>query len=224
MIGYIYRIEDILNLNIYYIGSTFNSIEERFISHKFNYYNWLKNKDKYKISIYTYFEDYGIENFKIELLGEYEVDNKIELLKIEQDKIDDNGNCVNINNAYINIENKKIQDQNYREENKDKIKEYKKKYSENNKDKIKEYGKNYREENNENISKYQKEYREENKNELNDKKKEYYEKNKDEINKKKKEYRENNKIKINCGCGSSIYKYKMNEHIKSKKHLNFIAN
>ena len=60
----------------------------------------------------------------------------------------------------------------------------------------------------------------------------YREANKEKISEKKKEYREANKEKIrekqlekfNCPCGGKYtYSHKA-EHLKSKKHLNFIAN
>ena len=90
----------------------------------------------------------------------------------------------------------KLCDKKYRENNKDKIKEYHKNYYENNKDKIKESWKNYRENNKDKRKESWKNYYENNK----DKIKKYREKNKDkrkgymkEYNKK---YRENNKDKL----------------------------
>ncbi len=41
--------------------------------------------------------------------------------------------------------------------------------------------------------------------------------------KKVKEYRLKNNEKINCDCGSCICKYKLNEHIKTKKHTDYIG-
>ena len=79
----------------------------------------------------------------------------------------------------------KVCDKNYREHNKDKLKEY----YENNKDKIKEYmkeyNKEYRENNKDKKKEYMKEYN-----------KKYYENNKDSLTESRKEYREYNKDKI----------------------------
>lgn len=155
MVGYVYRIEDTLGLDIHYIGSTCKSIHERFVDHQYKYYDWIKNKENKKvdnISIYPYFKEYGIENFKVELLGEYDINDKTELRKLEQDKIEDNGYCVNKNRAYSSFDDKKEKHKEYRENNKDKIKEQTKIYRENNKDEINkiivcECGNNYQKKN-----------------------------------------------------------------------------
>jgi len=88
--------------------------------------------------------------------------------------------------------NKKQYQKEYREKNKDKIKEVGKEYREKNKDKIKEVKKEYYEKNKDKI----KEYREKNKDKIKEVKKEYREKNKDKIKEVGKEYYEKNKDKI----------------------------
>lgn len=101
MIGRVYRIEDTLKLNIFYIGSTTKSLEERFKGHKSKYNTWLKNKtNTYCNGIFEYFEIYGINKFKIILLKEYNVKNNEELRKLEQKQIEKNGCCVNKIRAY----------------------------------------------------------------------------------------------------------------------------
>ena len=37
-------------------------------------------------------------------------------------------------------------------------------------------------------------------------------------------YQEKNKEKINCDCGSCIIKYKLTDHLKTKKHIEFVKN
>ncbi len=32
-----------------------------------------------------------------------------------------------------------------------------------------------------------------------------------------------NRIRINCECGSCIFKYKLADHIKTKKHIDYTA-
>jgi hypothetical protein len=53
--------------------------------------------------------------------------------------------------------------------------------------------------------------------------KEYYLKNGEKIKEQKKEYYEQFKNKIICDCGKEIVRISMPKHLKSKKHLNFIA-
>jgi hypothetical protein len=64
----------------------------------------------------------------------------------------------------------------------------------------------------------QKQYFEKNK----DRQRQYYHNNKIKINLQHKLWLEKNKEKINCVCGSNIIKSKVSNHLKTKKHLNFI--
>ena len=93
--------------------------------------------------------------------------------------------------------------QEYRDDNKDKIKEYNKEYRDDNKDKIKQWRDNNKEKD--------KEYREN----IKGKKKEY-----------DKEYRENIRDKINekntCGCGCVIIRNNSKRHERTKKHMDLI--
>ena len=81
-IGKVYKIIYIgnENINITYIGSTFNTLRDRFYHHKNSFIN---NKNK-KLSLYPYFEKYSIENFKIFLIKEYKVCDKKHLEVYEQ--------------------------------------------------------------------------------------------------------------------------------------------
>ena len=92
---------------------------------------------------------------------------------------------------------RKAYDKEYRERNKEHLKEIKKKYYENNKEQLKEYKKEWREYHKEYIKEQKKEFYENNKEQIKEKSKEYYENNKDRIKEQKKEYYENNKDKIN---------------------------
>ncbi|GMF64051.1 unnamed protein product [Phytophthora fragariaefolia] len=64
--------------NIIYIGSSFNELKGKFAQHKADY------KRKHRIPIYEYFEQNGIENFKIVLIKEYEVVDRRHLEVYEQ--------------------------------------------------------------------------------------------------------------------------------------------
>jgi len=65
--GRVYIIICNLNPKIFYIGSTFNILKQRFNKHKSHY------KEGKKCSIYKYFDKYGVENFTMKLLKEYKV-------------------------------------------------------------------------------------------------------------------------------------------------------
>ena len=95
MIGRIYKI---YYKNILYIGSTINSISERWCNHVRSYFRYLYlNRG---CSIYYYFKKYGLRKFEIELVKEYEIFDVKELLAYEQLHINRNRNCININNPF----------------------------------------------------------------------------------------------------------------------------
>ncbi len=81
--GKIYKIYYINDPTIYYIGSTFKKIETRLRNHIYAYNEWIEKIRKFKCAIYPYFKKYGIENFKIELIKEYKVIEKQQLLVYE---------------------------------------------------------------------------------------------------------------------------------------------
>ena len=79
--------------------------------------------------------------------------------------------------------------------------EYDKKKYENNKDKVKEYGKKYYENNKDKVKEYGKKY---------------YENNKEKLNETQKE-------KITCECGCLIRKNGLQEHKRTKKHIELMT-
>ena len=97
-------------------------------------------------------------------------------------------------------ERRKEYDKKYREANKDKIAEHHKQYYEANKDKIREarkgYNKKYYEANKDKKKEYNKKWYEQNKDKIKENSKKYYEANKDKINEHAKKYREQNRDKI----------------------------
>lgn len=132
--GKIYKIID----NSYtkmYIGSTTQPLSKRFWFHKGSYKSWLKN-NKYKNSSFDLFDEFGIENCKIELIENYPCNSKEELERKEGEHIKNN-NCVN---KVIAGRTKKE----HYEDNKDKLKEINKLNKILNKDKYKEQQKEYR--------------------------------------------------------------------------------
>jgi len=84
----------------------------------------------------------------------------------------------------------------YRENNREKVKEYQNKYQKDNKDSIQERHKEYKEKHIEEITKYQKDYKESNKDKLKIFQKEYRESNLEKIKECRKEYYKNNRKEI----------------------------
>lgn len=194
--GKIYKIID----NAYtkmYIGSTTQPLYKRFSRHKKDYELWKKgekwkNGKEYKITSFCIFDEFGIENCKIELIEEYQCDNKNQLERKEGDYIKNN-ECVNKNIAGRTRKE-------YYEDTKKEILEKAKEYYVDNKIKKIEYQKKYTEQNKDNVYKYQKQYYKEN----------------------REKKLEDNKIKIECECGSKITKNMKSKHLKSKKHIKFL--
>jgi hypothetical protein len=71
-LGNIYRIICLPNPDIQYVGSTFNELRHRWQNHIKHYeeYHLIHHKKK-GISIFKYFDEYGIDNFKIVLIKKY---------------------------------------------------------------------------------------------------------------------------------------------------------
>ena len=126
----IYKIIDNTNGNIY-IGSTTQSLSQRLGHHTRNYKNYCNGKYNFVSS----FDIIKNMSYEIILIEEVNCNNKEQLHKIEREHIEAN-ECVNLN---IPSRTKKE----YKEANKDTIKEYHKEYNDLNRDKIREYKKQY---------------------------------------------------------------------------------
>ena len=109
----------------------------------------------------------------------------------------------------------KEQHKKYREANAEKIRQCKKKHYEENKEKVLEQNKKYREEHKETIMEQNKKYFEENKEIIRQKDRDRYQKNKEAILQKAKEA-------FTCQCGAEIRKAGRAEHLRSKKHNDYI--
>jgi len=203
--GHIYKIICNLDNSICYIGSTFNTLYKRFNNHKKHY------KTKYgEISIHKYFDKYGIDNFKIELIKSYNVIRTHEtdfkhLHAYETLYINNIQNCVNKKlpfNPLTNILKNEYHKEYYQDNKKEQI------------EKAKEYRENHKEE----INEKKKEYYEKNKKEIAEKQQQHYEKNKQEINEKRKQQ------KFTCECGSTVRLSDKSRHFKTKIHIQFLEN
>jgi hypothetical protein len=195
--GTIYKIICAITDDVY-IGSTFNTLRNRWQRHKGHYNDWINKKTQRRLSIYPYFEKYGIDKFKIIKIKEYECVDKKHLESKEQLWIS-KSRCVNENNSF-RIE--KISKKFYQEHHKEQIKETKKKYYDKNKEQIHKKHKLYRDNNKEIIKEKDKEYRKNNKEKIAEKKKETYD----------------------CECGSTFRKDDKSRHERTIKHQNYIKN
>ena len=160
MIGYIYKIYDNTNGNIYY-GSTKESVSRRITGHRAKYKKYIEGKGG------SYTKSFDIlknNDYSYSIVEKVEFNEKFELHQKERFYIE--------NNECINKCIPTRTDKEYRENNKDKMREYKKEYVKINKDKIIKQSKEYREINKDKIREKDKEYREINKDKLNEKRKE----------------------------------------------------
>ena len=204
----IYKIvhkEDFDNENIY-IGSTTNFIKRK------NLHKTTCNKENnkhYNLKIYQYIRENGgwnnwvmvqIEPFSCNSKKELETRERywIELLKGKL-------NCI--------IPTRTLAE--WRDDNRDELKEYAKKYHIDNKDKKKEYNKKYRIDNKEKLSEQKKKYRIDNHDERLEKDRQIYYNNRQRIL----EYKKQKVICDNCGCEST--KGDLPRHKKSQKCINF---
>jgi len=211
--GKIYKIVDNTNDNVY-IGSTCCSLKTRLAVHKCDYDRFLKG-------LYhniTSFDILKNNNFKIQLLENCNIKTKKELLARERFYIENN-NCVN---KVIPCRSKKE----YRDDNKEHLKEQEKIYRVANKDKIKEKAKNYYIDNQDKI----KIYRDNNKEHLKEQYKVYSVKNKEKIDNYQKAYRITNRDKIrehknqkyDCQCGGQYTHDHKARHLRTDRHRKYL--
>lgn len=207
--GKIYKIEPICDHEDgeIYIGSTTKKyLSQRMDRHRSAYKQWKEGK-YHKFSVFDIFDKYGIDNCKIYLLENCPCETKDELHRKEGQFIKNN-KCVN---KIITGRTPKE----YKHDNMDKIKEYRKEYDDLHRNEKKEYDKEYRNDNKERISLKKKEYNELNKEKIRLKEKQYREDNKEMIR-----ARQNKKIICDCGC-SYTYSNK-NKHLKSMQHITYL--
>ena len=218
-IGYVYKIVcSNKTVTDCYVGST-NDIEIRRKDHKSKCNN--PNSPAYNKPLYKFIRDNdGWDNFTLKKIKTVHYDNKIELLKKER-------HWVEKLEASLN---KRLPSRTK--------KEYYKQYREINKEAIREQNKQYREANKEAINKY----REEHKEAIREQNKQYYADNKEAINKYREEHKEairardrqyyaDNKVAIlakksekhDCPCGCQYTRANKARHERSKKHQTYLS-
>jgi hypothetical protein len=202
--GRIYIIRNTKNDKVY-VGSTTQSLSQRFSVHKSS----TTNPKKLNYSLYEAMREIGIEHFNIELIEVYPSDSKEELHSREgywirhfQSFNDNHGfNCKIAGRSH----------KEYCEENKEYRLLKNKDYYQNNKEKRIKYSREFYASNKEVILAQMKEYRNNNKSLIKERKRLYREKYQDEIKSKKRE-------KVVCECGSQVSRAHLSRHRSSKLH------
>ena len=190
--GKIYKIWD----NAYnkcYIGSTCAQLSSRMVDHRKNYKMFKKgNPTKTYITIYDLFDEFGVDNCKIELLELYPTNSRAELLARE--------GYYQRENACVNklIADRKLRE--YYNDNKEKYKQRHHQYYYDNWDACRERGRKWKERNKDHKRETDKKYREEHKEEIRKKGQELY----------------------TCDCGVVLTKGCKSKHQKRTKHQQYL--
>jgi hypothetical protein len=194
--GTVYRIYcPTIENSLVYIGSTKQTLNQRYTDHK-KYYKRFKNgAHKRWCSSYKVFDAYGIEYCIIEAI-EY-VEDVDSLVSRERYHFDNTTNKVNQIRMSLTEEDYTEYHKQYRETNKAAILEQNRQYYEENKEAITERTKQYYQDNKENYNEYHKQYREANKQALAEKNKKYYEENKKAIAEQRKKKYQAKKAALN---------------------------
>ena len=215
--GKIYCIRNTKTNDIYVGSSCEKYLSKRWMKHKSS----MNNERDKTTPLYQKMNELGVENFYIELVENYPCESQDELRAREGHYI-----------RKMATLNKRIEtrtDKEYREDNKEYIKEWKKqhyqankeeiiekakKYTEENQDKVKQQKKDYYERNKEQIKDCVNKYRNENEELIKERKKDYYERNKEYVKAKSKAYREEN-IEADKQIKKDYYE-RNKEHLKQK--------
>ena len=204
--GKIYRIWNTITDDIY-VGSTCSMLCKRMAKHR----DALTVEKLQNRALYKLMAQLGKNNFHIELVEDYPCENKEQLRKREGQFIRDMGTL----NMVIEDRTRKE----YKETNKEKIKEYMAKYREDKKEELLEYTKQYRDSHRDQI----KQYKLENKEQILVKNREYYQRTKEQ----KQDYQKSDKVKawktakVECPCGGSYTLCHKSQHVKSARHMKY---
>ena len=156
---------------LYYIGSTTQPLCKRFVNHKSKYKDYLNGTYGFVRS----FKIIELGDAYIELMEEINCDNRNQLVKREGELIREHkANCVNMNIAGRSGKE-------WKTDNCDRQKEYRKQYRIDNSDKLKEY----RLINSDKIKEYNKNYENNNKDKIKEQKKQHYAENKEKLKEKR---------------------------------------
>lgn len=195
--GQIYKIWD-NTFTKCYVGSSVQPLSKRMQKHKCDFKKYLSDGCKY-MSVFDLFDEFGVENCKIEWVEDVVCKSKKELQAREGFHIR-NSDCVNKRIAgrsskerYEEKRDEYVEkNRQYYVENKDAIVEQRKKHREEHREELNEKGKCHYEKNRDERLEKQKEYYHENKTEINTRRKQKRKDNKEEFKAYRKQYRENN--------------------------------
>jgi uncharacterized membrane protein len=176
-----------------YVGSTTQTITLRLQKHESDYRRYLNGRSHFTTS-FTIIEK---NNYSIQLIDTVVCTDKKHRNTLERLHILNN-DCVNRNQPGRECKQ-------WQSDNKEKLREYIKQYNQENKEKIQRYQQEYREENKENTQQYQKQYQQQ-----------YYTENKAKIQQYQKQ-------KFICSCNGKYTQVNKLRHMKSKKHIAYIA-
>jgi hypothetical protein len=213
--GKIYKIID-LDSNECYIGSTCEpTLARRLAGHVSCYKSYLNGNYHYVTS----FKIIQNGDYDIVLIENYPCNSKDEL-HARESHYTQSMDCVNKvkKQGLINKIGKVEYGKQYREDNKEQLKEQMKQYNEANKDKIKQYY----EDNKEQIKERSKQYYEANKEQIKEQTKQYRGDNREQIKQYREQYREEHKKEMNqkhdCECGGCYTICHKARHYKTSKH------
>ena len=185
-----------------YIGSTTNNLKKRLEGHRAEYTKYKNGKCNY-VSVFSLFDDYGVENCKIEWVEDYPCNSKKEL-EAREGKHQKETDCVN----------KRVAGRNKQE------------YYEDNKETILPKCKIYRDEHKEERKEYDKERYENKKDEINEQQRQYRQDNLEYVRERDKKYYETKRAKrltkYTCECGETLSHGSKARHEKRQHHLQYL--
>jgi hypothetical protein len=146
--GKIYKITDNACTKCY-IGSTTVSLYRRMAEHRKDYLRWKDSTNKRVCSISTIFDEFGLENCKIELIEHFPCENREQLRKQEGHHIRDT-DCINRNVAGRTLKE-------WKRDHKEEQAEYNKAYRELHRDKLLQGMREWRKKNSERTRAYERE-------------------------------------------------------------------
>ena len=176
-----------------YIGSTIQSLSDRFTNHKSCYKQWLNDRHS-KTTVYDLFERYGVGNCKIELIENFPCDSKADLERREGEIIKKT-TCINkviagrtaTEYRKDNMETLSEKFKEFYQDNKDKELQRVKEYYEDNVEDRREYSRQYAKEHIYQRREYKKQYRKEHADKVREQKRVWTERNRDKVNQRKRE-------------------------------------
>jgi selenocysteine-specific translation elongation factor len=206
------------NSGLIYVGSTILPIERRLKQHEYNYRYYLENKNCFVTSFLIIEKN----NYSVYLINSVQCIDKKQRNIIEALYI--------LNESSVNKIQPGRDKKQYRQDNKEHIKENMKQYRQDNKENMKQYRqdnkekiKQYRQDNKENM----KQYRQDNKENMKQYIKQWHDNNKEHIKQYKKQWHDNNKEKLKekftCPCGGKYTFTNRTRHMKSAKHINYLS-